>query len=261
MKMLSVIVTICILALFSVVVLAEPDPSGPANIDRGANERRTADSSTGVLEVAGAGNVTSLKINSTIITKRWQGFYGNVTGLITLDDADNKTLYNWQLTSTQGEIYAANGSSVSWSNVDCLNFSAGIGSGISSRYNITHLNNFIGLGSDAEQSEEESVNRTFNMTYGDAGSGTSGETFDIGSITINNAANCSMANMYANTGWQSSSFHEVILTDNTSIIFASILEQDTTGFQNIGIDFEMIVGVNGTDSSNVRNYYFYAELS
>lgn len=261
MKMLNAIVVILILALFSVVVFADPDPSGPANIDRGASERRTADSNDGIVEPSTAGNVTSLNINSTEITKRWQGYYGNVSGLITLDDANNNTLYNWQLASSDGEVYASNGSSVTWSNIQCLNFTADESSAEGYRYNLSSANNLIGLGSDSEQAKEDSVNATFNLTYGDAGSGTTDETFEVGSVTIDNAANCSMANLFNSNGWQSSSFHEVLLTDNESIIFASLLENSVAGFQNIGIGFEMIVGVNGTDSTTTDNYYFFVELT
>ena len=44
----------------------------------------------------------------------------------------------------------------------------------------------------------------------------------------------------------------------------ALLENDVTGFQGTTADFEMIVGVNSTDTTapnHVRNYYFYVELS
>jgi hypothetical protein len=262
MKIFSVIVTIFVIVLVSAMVLAAPDPSGPASMSRGADERRTADSLTGVRQDAGAGNVTSLNINSSLITKRWQGFYGNVSGEIMLDDADNYSLYSWQLASAQGEVYASSGSSVTWSNILCANFTASVTSGRALNYNLNQLNNFIGLGSDSEQAKEDSVNATFNMTYGDTDSGTSGETFQVGSVTINHAMNCSMANMFVNDQFQNQRFHEVILTDNSSVIWTALLEENQIGFDGTTTDFEMLVGVNGTDSANnMRPYYFFVELS
>ncbi len=55
---------------------------------------------------AEAGNVTALSVDAQIITQAWQGYYGNITGTITLDDADNITFYDWSLSSPTGEIYA-----------------------------------------------------------------------------------------------------------------------------------------------------------
>ena len=89
-------------------------PQGPGKINRGTPDHRsgagTDNETGGAIVQTQSGNMTSLGINSTKITLRWQGFYGNVTGTITLDDASNNTLYNWQLASPQGEIYASNGS-------------------------------------------------------------------------------------------------------------------------------------------------------
>ena len=57
-------------------------------------------------EVAYAGNITELNIVGTTITQTWQGFVGNVSGTITLDDSENNTLINWSLGDPEGEVYA-----------------------------------------------------------------------------------------------------------------------------------------------------------
>lgn len=257
-KTLSAIAAITTLILFSAVVFAAPD--GPESIERGASERSGTADASGVLQEAEAGNMTSLHINTTKITKRWQGYYGNITGTITLDDADNATMYSWEIATVQGEIYASNGSGVTWANIVCLNFTSNTTEDTAEeRYNLSTINAFIGLASDTEQADEDSVNATFNQTFGDDGA-----SIGIGSVTINNQENCSMVTLYNNNGYQTTDFQEILLTDNESIVFTAILEQDTTGFQNIPIDFEMMVGVNGTSATaatHIKNYYFYVELS
>ncbi len=249
MKM--ILVVIFIVAFAVITITASAAPVGPTIINAGASERK---SDASPIEVqAQAGNVTSLTITATRITQRWQGYYGNITGAVTLDDASNNTLYRWDIPSPEGEIYASNGSNVNWNNIDCINFTTNTSV---LQYNISDLNSFVGLGSPDEQAQPDSVNSTFNQTYGNDGS-----TFTVGTRTINNADNCSMVTLFANDAYQTTNFKEVLLTDNESIIFAALLERDATGFSGSTLDFEMIVGVNGTKAGTTRPYYFYVELS
>ena len=227
-------------------------PEGPDSIQRGESQRASL-TVGGTTQEAEGGNVTSLDVSSQRITKRWQGFTGNISGGITLEDAAGNALYDWGLANPSGEIYASNGTPVTWTRVFCVNFTADY---LEEKYNLTALNRFIGLGMPSEEADDDSVNATFNQTYG-----TDGSYFSVGDITINNADNCSMATLYDNNGYQTQRFKEIILTDNTSIVFTSILEQDQTGFQGHSTDFQMIVGVNGTIQGTVRNYYFFVELS
>ena len=80
-----------IIAATAAITLAEPNI--PSQVIEGTPERRIVDSSAKTV-AAQAGNVTQLTITHIMITKRWQGYYGNVTGTITLDDADNNTMYD-----------------------------------------------------------------------------------------------------------------------------------------------------------------------
>ncbi len=245
------ILPIVLAITFVTVSFVSADPVGPNTITRGSSQR-SAVNSTEKTQVSEAGNMTSLIINATSVTQRWQGFYGNITGTITLDDASNNTLYDWQLSSTLGEIYASNGTNVAWSSIDCVNFSA---NGKEKNTNVSVLNQFIGYAIDTDQGSSDSVNATFNQTYGNDAS-----TFSVGTRTINNADNCSMATLFVSDAPQTSSFKEVLLTDNISIIFTALLERDVVGFSGSTLDFEMVVGVNGTQSGTTRNFYFYIEL-
>ena len=231
-------------------------PQGPGQIIVGTPQRRTValDNETGgTLIQAQAGNVTSLIINSTKLTLRWQGYYGNVTGAITLDDASNNTIYNWQLASPTGEIYASNGSAsgaVTWSNIFCFNYTNNLSEGQNrvQRFNGTALESMIG----AATSDRDSVNGTFNATFTG--------TFQVASTTISSTSGCRQVTLFVSDAYQTSKFVEVLLSDNDSIVFTSLLEQDQTGFQGSPLDFEMIVGENG-DLTAATNYYFFVELA
>lgn len=238
------IIIIILLGFFTFAI-----PEGPNSIESGPSERKTL-TSGGSTQEAQAGNMTPLFLTSDTITKRWQGFYGNISGGILLDDANGNTLYSWGLTNPDGEVYASNSTPVTWANIKCVNFST---INRTEGYNLSHLNEFIGLASGSEQAEDDSINGTFNQTYTDS--------FQVGSVTIDSSDNCSMVTLYVNDAYQENNFKEVILSDNHSIVFTSILENDQTGFAGYPLDFQMIVGVNGTTEGTTRTYYFFAEIS
>jgi hypothetical protein len=242
--MILVIILVIALALLSLKVLAA-DPTGPESIERGADERRpTADP---IAVQAQAGNVTALTINATKITSRWQGYYGNITGTITLDDANNATMYSWEIASPQGEIYAVNDSTTpTWGDIVCFNFSK-----TSAEQNVTlsGLQDSLGMNS----TDADTVNKTFNHTF--KGSLT------VGSVTLTEGDGCQVVSLNVEDKYDAAKFNETILTDNTTkIIYTALLEQDATGFQGSNLDFQMIVGENG-DTTEATSYYFYVELT
>ena len=254
-KTLSTIIALTVLVLLSYAVFTQALPQGPATVQRGTPDRRTTVdvNGTGTTVQAQAGNVTALNINSTRLTARWQGYYGNVSGVITLDDAMNNTLYNWQLASPQGEIYASNGSAsgkVTWSNIFCFNYTNNLSDGSSrvQRFNGTDLEGILG----SNIYDKDSVNSTFNVTF--AGS------FSVGSTAISSTSGCRQTTLFVSDAYQTTRFVEVLLSDNDSIVFTSLLEQDATGFSGSTLDFEMIVGENG-DTVAATNYYFFVELT
>ena len=230
-------------------LVAFAQPGGPNALNRGQSER--APTQPAVLVQAEAGNVTSLTITATRITSRWQGYYGNVTGNITLGDANNNILYNWIDASPRGEIYAVNDSAIpSWGDVFCFNFTNNLSDGQPrvQRFNGTDLENTLGI----SQQDVDGVDETFNRTY--AGS------FEVGGISIGAASGCSVVSLNVDDGYQEQTFNEVLLTDNNSMIYTSIIENSQTGFQGAPVDFQLIVGEN-SDTPAPTNYYFYVELT
>lgn len=250
MKLSTIIVVLLVLCSLSLYTIATPE--GAQSIERSTSERKTINA-TGNAQQAEAGNLTALLISSQAVTKRWQGFFGNISGGILIANGENNELFSWGLTNPSGEIYASNGSGVTWGNINCINFSTNLSEGKALKYNLSYLNEFIGLSTDSEQAEDDSVNATFNRTFSNS--------FEVGSITINSDDVCPMVILYDNNGYQETNFKEVMMTDNESIIFASILENNQLGFTGSPLDFEMLVGVNGTVVGTTREYYFYAEIS
>ena len=55
------------------------------------------------------GTITTAIINATQQDQRWKGYVGNVSGILTLDDTNGNTLYDWSMVgfTLTGEVYAS----------------------------------------------------------------------------------------------------------------------------------------------------------
>ncbi|MBI2133948.1 hypothetical protein HYU11_04670 [Candidatus Woesearchaeota archaeon] len=255
MKKLVVLLLISVFVMVMNMKQLSAVPTGPETLSVGNSTFYTG-GLNGTYTQAQAGNVTSLIINEPTATKSWAGYYGNVTGTIILSDGLNNTLYNWQLTSPNGEIYASNGSDVSWSLIKCVNFTGNM-TGISELYepfNLTTLERFFGI----NDTDKDGVNETFNDTFNENG-------LMVGQEPINQSQKCPMLYTYVDEAYQTVSFKEVLLHDNKSIIFASILNDSIDGFKadDEPMDFQMLVAEDGHagQESTLTNYYFFVELA
>ncbi len=232
------------------IAVATSVPEGPTTLDIESTSRRTAvDSPT--LEAV-AGNVTQLTVAGTTVTQTWQGYYGNVTGTITLDDASNNTMYDWSLASPEGEIYASQ-AAVTWTsgNVKCYDLQL-TDVGYSAHVTLSELETSLGLASD----DIDGVDETFTE-------GTTYDSFYVGDYQID--ATCPETQTYNGSETKdSSSFQEVLLYDNTSneIVYTAIIEEtEPIGFNDQYWDFQMLVGEDGHNGdTGTTTYYFYVEL-
>ncbi len=261
----------------AIFVLAITTPEGPGTMSVVNSTRRTP---TGMSSnEAYAGNITFLTITGQTVTQSWQGYVGNVSGVITLDDADNYTLYDWTDSSPTGEIYATYLSSVDWTtgNVLCWNWSA--------PEVYLQLNELEGWGTTGvkptstkslgvTQTAVDGVNETFTCNACDGSTLLTHANFYVGGQFINGSAlspasqgggPCPAVKLYNGTG--SGVFQEVILYNNQSgdnndgVIYTSILNDSINGYNNQSWDFEMIVGENGhSGDTSTTTYYFYVEL-
>lgn len=254
-----------IFVLLTAFVLAAPEGADTIKI---VSSERHQNQSTSTIQ-AQAGNVSALQVNHTRITEAWQGYYGNITGTIVLDDGNNQTLYDWALPSPSGEVYASNSSAVSWGNIYCIN--------VSSRRNASGVegssvtqgssNNFYSVtGSKLElmfginTTDRDGLNETFNDTYTD----TTG--FRTASVTFDSVDGCSLAHPYTNQAYDDAAWNELLLSDNQSIVFTGLIRENANGFQTgttDTFDFQLLVLENGHVGSEntVTTYYFFVELT
>jgi len=233
--------------------IARAVPVNPDSLNVSDSDRRTQfGSDTPKTLGAQAGNVTELTINTTTISQRWQGYYGNISGSITLDNANNWTMYSWAGDITpQGEILAADALISNWTGIICANLSTLYkGENCTGNYNgsclnITELQAKFG----GDINGGESVNSTFSST--------ANIQLDTGLIS-----GCPATNLYSNDAAQTKNWTEVLLYENNTetVVFASIINASTIGFDNTSWDFQMIVGDNG-ESVGTTTYYFYVELA
>lgn len=239
------IILMIIFAASALLIRAEPN--GPSDLIVLGSETGVIGDAPPKEILAQAGNISSLVINVTTITKTWQGYYGNISGKITLDDANNWTLYNWEFASPQGRIYAARNDSIVWVNISCMRFDAN-----GSLYPNLTTEQVEYLGGTL--SDGDSIDKTFAVA--------NHTSLTIGTVVLPENT-CNTTFLYVNDTTQNTQFREVLLTDNrsnNSVIYTAILEQDVVGFNNKSMDFQMIVGENGHGNNVATQYYFWVEL-
>jgi len=225
-------VLIVLLGFSSIVVAL---PVGPSFFNITSNETG-ANSGVGELVNISGGYVAKMNVSSVSQNSRWKGFLGWVSGSFTLDDASGSTVYDWPSATASGEIYATRGSgTIEWGNVDCA--TAG---------EITSEDSAL------QQIGGDNISSTFVDT--------NIETYVVAGFSVG-VGDCFSSNTYVNNNSQNASFEEIILFDDTDIIFATEIENDVVGYDNSTYDFQMIVPDYGNESisGNVA-YYLYVEL-
>jgi hypothetical protein len=213
---------------------AVPQGAGISVVSTENSSLRPAD-----LHAAQGGSFTTLTINVTSQTSKWKAYVGNVTGRITLDNLNNKTIYDWAVTNVQGEVYVSRNQSITFGSLACAN-----------RANITAEDTILGINS----SSDDSINRTFSTTIH--------RSFVIGGTgTISNSTCYAIAtwvNDTVQTASENAAFQEVILSDGRNLVYTTLLENDRLGFDASTYDFQLIAP--DIPDETVTTYYFYAEL-
>lgn len=210
------------------------DPQGTEALT-GTTSRR-ADPTVQSLD-AQAGNVTQVNIDAITITQGWQGYYGNISNVITLDDVNGNTFYNWTDATPTGEVFAARTNSVTWASINCTD--AG---NISAEETAMEL---TGQG--------DSILNTFNTQTHAA--------FSVGSRSFG-SNECNTTAPYNSTGG-TTDFVNILLTDGDDIVYSTIVENDADGFTGDTYDFQLLVTENGhgANATVLTPYYFYVELA
>ena len=123
----------------------------------------------------------------------------------------------------------------------CFNFTSD-GASLEAAYNI-------------ESDDVDGVNETFSY-------GNNHDAFYTNNIEFTEGQ-CMSTQIYDDTGQGvNDHFEEILLTDGTNTIFASLLEETSvSGFDQQDHDFEMLVLEDGHGSdTSTTTYYFYLEL-
>jgi hypothetical protein len=257
---------IVIVLLFSLIwMFSEASALTPNGATVSSDIPVTASNESAGNASAMAGNITELTITGFSTTQTWQGFYGNVTGVIQLADANINVMYNWSLLMPSGEVYASTNSTINWVNIQCFNFTANGSMGSAGEtagqtnlagYNLTRIHGLFNISGDAA----DSVNNTFVYLGGANGH----DEFYTASKQFG-AGECPNTRVYDNTGaGVDGNFEEVLLYEptTTSIIFASLLEKNgINSFNEEKHNFEMLVLENGHNGDvTAIPYYFYLEI-
>ncbi len=203
------------------------------------NSSRFNQLSDGISTISQSGNLSEFLIDGTGVSSGWQGYYGSVSGNIMLIDSQNITFYDWTIVSTKGEVYAARSPAIDWTKMRCAN--------------TTQLDTESTLlGFDANDPERHNNTFRTNLTF---------PVFYSGVKQINSSMNCYTVYLYNSSAQESSTFSQVLLTDNQQIIYTALLTNGV-GFNNQSVDFQLMVAEDGHhDDAAITNYYFYVELS
>jgi len=213
---------------------ALPNPPGPTLISNNTEEPSVRPAL--MLNTTG-GSVTTMVLNGTTQNLGWKAYVGNISGNLVLKDADNYSVFEWDLTTVTGEIYATRESTnVDWSSLTCAQ-AAQVGS------------EEAAMNQDA--ADVDSISNTFINT-------THSEFYTAGIHFSTNQCNYTTAT-YISSAKQYDHFQEVLLYDSSYLVYTTLLENSSVGFDTSRYDFQMLVAEDDTTTVNTA-YYFYVEL-
>ena len=264
-----IVVLVLALAIVQILGLALADPLYPETITTLEVSRKTLQGAGSGQVLAYAGNVSEIDITQDQITKNWQGYYGEVTGSIVLDDVVNMSLYAWDLVNPVGEVYATrNSTSINWTggNIVCatnVNSSA-------SPYSNPIFREEEEMNTNSEvvfptTQARDGVNETFNTTNLHPPFNVSNNGFSANACNFTTSL---FVNDTAPNGAVPRSFNETLIwsQSDAALIFMAYINPNQYGFNNSAdsssrYDFEMLVTEDGhLDDTDSTTYYFFVEL-
>jgi len=225
-----------VLSLLGLLGYVFADPTGPILVSNST----LSPSGTGLMRNDSGGTITVVVFSANQNNPSWKAYVGNISGALVLDDSSGYSIYNWEMTTVVGEVYATRASTVTWSTVACADDAF-----------VTTEQGNMGMGA----SDTDNLNKTFNYTKHDA--------FWVSNNNISNSS-CRTTYTFVNDSRQSdnetSYFQEVLLNSSTNIIYSTIIENNQLGFsENATYDFQMLVAENDQAAGNDA-YYFWVEL-
>jgi hypothetical protein len=250
-KMLSITTTALLILLYSTLAAAQDDgfnvPLGAESVTVERSETSNASLYDPDSVEAIAGNLTELSITGVSQTKSWQGFFGNITGTIILEDASGNRFYDWSAAEPQGQVYASVNNTITWTDIGCAPIDD---SGYRSSWYT-----FYGM----DENDYDNINVTYSLD--------NHPTFYVGFEEI---TGCRTTYTFVNNVSQGSDFPAVLLASdsNSTLIFTAIIEDKTpgvrgsvTGYDGSEYDFQLLVAEDGTNGNDqTTTYYFWLEI-
>ncbi|MCF7866739.1 DUF2341 domain-containing protein [Candidatus Woesearchaeota archaeon] len=184
-----------------------------------------------------AANVTKLTINASAVTSSWQGYFGNITGKLKLENSNGETFYDWNLINPSGEIYATRAFDVNFATINCADIT-----------DITNEENFL----NQDPSNSDSVTNTYHKN--------NHPEFYVGQKQILQNA-CKSTNIKINNQTQEVNSHQILLSDAANNIIYTSTINTTAAFNNNTFDFQLIVGEPGKYDQTTTPYYFFIEIN
>jgi hypothetical protein len=181
-----------------------------------------------------AGNTSQLNVAGDTISTHWAGFYGNISGNVTLQDSAGHVFYDWgQLGVPAGEVFASNTSAVNWTGIGCANAAE-----------ITNIETSLGIAA----ADGDTLAKTYINTNHPA--------FQVGGYSL---SGCNSTNAFANAGRNAQLYYQVLLTDTGgNPVYTTMINTSATSFTGSNFDFELLVGES--DAAGTTPMYFYIEL-
>jgi hypothetical protein len=235
------VIVVALVAAFTGIVSATP---GTTEGTAGGHVTMTSTTSS-TTDAAIGGEIANLDLAGLQQTDKWQGYYGEVTGEITLDDDSGNTMYDWaSVAATGGEVYATtNTTAPTWAD-----FAA-------TAATLSEVDTAFNLGSTSDNAAN-----TFAAT--------SNTEFAIGTITV--TANFAPTvgtdgGIEGDAAWETVVLYDGVGTTTSDYLFVGLISGDTASFlaQDGGsetCDYQMIVPDDPAAGSQTT-YYFYAEIT
>ena len=182
--------------------------------------------------------ITTVVLNAIQQDAHWKAYIGNVTGSLSLQDANTNTIYNWNAIATPtGKVIASRNGSLTFSTVACA-------ANTTIAAEMTAMN--------MSGTDQDSMALTFNSTAHTptvvAGQSLSGR--NMTSTFVNNASQGQS---------NGATFQEFLMQDaNANLAYVAIINASKTGYNGKSYDFQMIVPESNVQAP--RTYYFYIEL-
>jgi len=236
--------SLLLLVLFIGLLFLNPASADPTGAEVVSNSTDYGPINTPGQRADNRSTITTMVLNVVQQDQYWKAYVGNVTGVLTLDDGNDFTIYDWSLTGVTitGEVYASRFNSITIAGIGCADDATILSEQTALNMTTTQIDN---------------INRTFNYSEHDS--------FYVGPYPINESI-CRTAITYINDTPQAdavaSYFHEVLLEDGANqLVYTAIIENNHAGYhENMTYDFQMLVGESGVETTP-KTYYFFTEIA